>query len=102
MRDLLVGFARRHDQEVEVQEISPTYLRLKMDGDGFGHHISIEQGPRDMFRDDTECGAQSSSCVRATVFAGGSIPDDELTENTVRQRRVAVALRETLSGECNP
>ena len=100
LRDVLISFAERNDQKVDVQEISRSYLRMRMDGTGFGHSIFIEQGLPDVLREESRCSSQFSSCVKATVFTGGSTPEDELTNNTAPQREVAHLLEETLTGAC--
>ena len=100
LRDILISFAERNGQKADVQEISQSYLRMHMDGTGFGHGIFIERGSPDILRVEGRCGSQSSSCVRAMVFAGGSTPEDELTKNTAHQREVAHLLEETVASAC--
>ncbi|ARU16838.1 hypothetical protein A9D14_12485 [Croceicoccus marinus] len=100
MRDVLISFAERNSQKADVQEISPSYLRMHMDGAGFGHSIFVEQWTLEGNSENNRCSSRSSVCVNAMVFAGGSIPEDELTENTARQRQVAHLLEEALTGTC--
>ena len=100
LKVLLVSFAERNGQKADVQEISRSYLRIHMDGGGFGHSIFIEQKFADVSLEETRCGSKASSCVSAMVFAGGSTPEDELTKNTARQREVAHLLKDTLTGAC--
>ncbi|MDG2003913.1 MAG: hypothetical protein P8J20_11330 [Novosphingobium sp.] len=101
VRETLGTFAKRNGLTVDVQENSATYLRLAMEGNGFGHHIHTEYWAADDVPERSECSAKASPCIAVTAFAGGSIPEDEQTENTIRQEKVAKGLQLALVRACS-
>ncbi len=96
----LTAFAKRHDLTIDLQESSESYLRLRMDGSGFGQDIFVEYRDTDSGPETSNCSTAELPCLDVTAFAGGTIPEDELSENTATQTKTASALKSRLEGLC--
>ena len=101
LRTALDAFAKQEGLEIDLQVSSPEYLRARMDGDGFGHSTYVEFWSTNTDNVSVKCRSEDLPCVDVTVFAGGLIPDDEGTENTVTQERVAGRLRRAIDDLCS-
>lgn len=101
LRTTLDAFAKKEGLAIDLQVSSPEYLRLRMDGDGFGHSTYVEFWSTDTDNMSVKCRAEDLPCVDVTVFTGGLIPDDEGTENTVTQQGVAGRLERAIDDLCS-
>ena len=101
LRTALDAFAKQEGLEIDLQVSSPKYLRLRMDGEGFGHSTYVEFWSINTKKMSVKCRAEDLPCVDVTVFTGGLIPDDEGTENTVIQEGVAGRLERAINDLCS-
>lgn len=100
LRNSLDAFAKQEGLSTDLQVSSAEYLRLRMDGEGFGHQTYVEFWAVETEDTWTTCREAKIPCVDVTVYTGGRIPEDEGTSNTVTQRRVAERLKRLLNGFC--
>jgi hypothetical protein len=100
LRTTLDAFSKQEGLATDLQVSSPEYLRLRMDGEGFGHSTFVEFWSTDTDSMSVKCRAEELPCVDVTVFTGGLIPDDEGTENTVTQEGVARRLERAIYELC--
>ena len=102
VRTTLDAFAKQEGLATDLQVSSPEHLRLRMDGEGFGHSTYVEFWSTDADSVSIKCRAEELPCVDVTVFTGGLIPDDEGTENTVTQEGIARRLERAIDDLCAP
>lgn len=101
LRTTLDAFAKQEGLSTDLQVSSPEYLRLSMDGEGFGHSTFVEFWSTETDNVSVKCRAEDLPCVDVTVFTGGLIPDDEGTENTVTQEEIAARLERAIDDLCS-